>query len=48
MTATKDLILNLAKPHSPWPLVHPLDNFVPKPTNTPAKANPSWEVYCVI
>lgn len=43
-TATIDLMLNLASPHSPWPLVHPFESFVPIPTRIPAKANPSWEV----
>jgi hypothetical protein len=39
-TATNDLTLNLAIPHSPWPLVHPLLNLVPKPTRKPDIANP--------
>ncbi len=47
-TATKDRILSLAKPQRPWPLVHPLDNFVPNPTNIPARANPNWDVEIVI
>lgn len=48
MTATNDLILNLASPQRPCPLVHPFDNFVPNPTRMPAKANPNWEVEIVI
>ena len=39
-TATIDLILNREIPHNPWPLVHPLDSFVPNPTSKPAKAKP--------
>mgnify|MGYP003591157208 FL=1 len=39
-TATKDLSDNLGNPHTPCPLVHPFPNFVPKPTNNPAKAAP--------
>lgn len=27
---------NLAIPHTPWPLVQPLPNTVPKPTSSPA------------
>ena len=48
MTATNDLRLNLASPQSPWPLVHPFDNFVPNPTRIPDKANPNCEVEIVI
>lgn len=40
-TATIDLMLNLANPQSPCPLVHPFDSFVPIPTKIPARANPS-------
>lgn len=47
-TATNDLILNLGRPHKPWPLVQPLDNFVPKPTRSPAKKNPGNVVQVVI
>jgi len=36
-TATKDRGLHRAKPHIPCPLVHPFDNFVPRPTKNPAK-----------
>jgi hypothetical protein len=35
-TATKDLTDNLPKPHTPWPLVQPLPQTVPKPTKSPA------------
>ena len=35
ITATKDLSENLGNPHRPCPLVHPLDNSVPKPTSNP-------------
>ena len=39
-TATNDLLLSLDNPHNPCPLVHPLPNLVPKPTNRPARAYP--------
>lgn len=39
-TATKDLILSLANPHNPCPLVQPFPNLVPKPTRSPARAKP--------
>jgi hypothetical protein len=49
-TATNDLMLSLAIPQSPWPLVQPLLNLVPNPTNSPANANPGyvvhWAIYC--
>jgi hypothetical protein len=35
-TATIDLADNLPKPHTPWPLVQPLPQTVPKPTKSPA------------
>lgn len=35
-TAASDLNENLGNPHNPCPLVHPLDNYVPIPTNRPA------------
>ena len=35
MTATKDRLLNRARPQIPWPLVHPLPKRVPKPTKKP-------------
>ena len=41
--ATIDLLLNLGRPHIPWPLVHPFDIFAPKPTKNPAKINPGRE-----
>ena len=44
-TATRDLTLNLDKPHKPCPLVHPLPNLVPNPTNSPAIANPRKDVF---
>lgn len=39
-TATIDLILNLGRPQSPWPLVHPLLNLVPNPTSNPDMKKP--------
>lgn len=47
-TATIDLILNRGRPHNPCPLVHPFDNFVPKPTNSPAIKNPGYVVQVII
>lgn len=44
-TATNDLMLSLGRPHSPWPLVHPLPSLVPKPTKSPASANPKKDVW---
>ena len=35
-TATKERILNLGIPQTPWPEVHPLPNLVPNPTKSPA------------
>ncbi len=43
-TAIKDRILKRGKPHKPCPLVHPFEVLVPKPTNSPAKAYPIYEV----
>ena len=48
ITEANDLILNLDKPHSPCPLVHPFPNFVPNPTSKPAKANPKKDVFSSI
>lgn len=47
-TATIDLILSLGRPHNPCPLVHPLDNFVPNPTNSPARKYPGYVVQVII
>ncbi len=35
--ANRDLKDNLAKPHTPWPLVQPDPRRLPNPTNKPAK-----------
>jgi hypothetical protein len=35
ITATKDRNENLGIPHKPCPLVHPLENSVPRPTSAP-------------
>lgn len=43
-TATKDLMLSLAIPQRPCPLVHPFPSLVPKPTSRPAKAYPKYDV----
>ena len=37
--ATKARTENLEIPHTPWPLVQPLPNLVPKPTSKPAIIN---------
>lgn len=36
IVAMKDLTDNLAKPHTPWPLVQPDPKRLPNPTNKPA------------
>ena len=36
MVANRDLKDNLAKPHTPWPLVQPDPRRLPNPTNKPA------------
>jgi hypothetical protein len=40
LTATKERTDSLGKPQTPCPLVHPFPSFVPKPTKSPADANP--------
>ena len=32
---THDLIDNLGRPHTPWPLMHPFPIFTPNPTRNP-------------
>lgn len=39
-TDTNDLILNLGRPQSPCPLVHPFCNFAPNPTRNPERTKP--------
>ena len=40
-TAIDERIDNLGKPQTPWPLVHPFPNLVPKPTSRPAIIEPT-------
>lgn len=37
----QDLKDSRGNPQTPWPLVQPFPNFVPKPTKNPETANPS-------
>ena len=46
-TAILDRMDNLGSPHTPWPLVHPFPNFVPKPTKKPDKIAPTTPIFVI-